>query len=480
MAKGVMWTAVARYSSLIVQIAVSMVLARLLEPSEFGFITMSSVFLAFFNMLASMGIGPAIIQRTDFTREDHDNVFSFSIVIGIILSVLFFLLSWPIGSFYNEESVVQVCQVMSLCILIGTANMVPTALMAGHKRFRESAIIAFSGSAITGIISVIAAWKGLGVYSLLITPIFGGIISLICNLHFYPLTFKFHFSLAPLKSIFSYSLYQFLFQFVNYFSRNLDKFLIGKLMTPAQLGYYDKSYRLMQMPLQNLTEVVNPVIQPVLVSIKDDKHDIANKYVRIVELLAIIGFPLCAILWFCGDEIILLMFGKKWTPAIMSFKILTICIPFNLISAPSGGFFQVCDATKQFFWVSFLNSVLAILGMIFTALTFGTIEALSVGYVATSFICMFTSAGVLLRRVLHESMKELFQKMLFPVLMMIVVGVCLSALGVVFDFGVVWNLIIKGTAGLLISFIMEQVWGPYNLILFAKNFINKKIKKTHE
>ena len=143
MVKGVMWTAVARYSSLVVQILVSMVLARLLEPSEFGFITMASVFLAFFNMLASMGIGPAIIQRTDFTREDHDNVFSFSIVMGCVLSVIFFCLSWSIGRFYNDDNVIPVCQVMSLCILIATANMVPSALMAGHRRFKESALISF-------------------------------------------------------------------------------------------------------------------------------------------------------------------------------------------------------------------------------------------------------------------------------------------------------------------------------------------------
>lgn len=478
MAKGVMWTAVARYSSLIVQIAVSMVLARLLEPSEFGFITMASVFLAFFNMLASMGIGPAIIQRTDFVREDHDNVFSFSIVVGIILSVIFFCSSWAIGGFYHDASVVPVCQVMSLCILIATSNMVPSALMAGHKRFKECAIISFIGATVTGIISVIAAWNGWGVYSLLITPIFGGLISLICNLYFYPLSFKFHFSLAPLKSIFSYSLYQFLFEFINYFSKNLDKFLIGKLMSPVQLGYYDKSYRLMQLPLQNLTSVVSPVIQPVLVTIKDDKKDIANKFIKIAQLMAIIGFPLIVILWFCGREIIMVMFGAKWEPAVLSFKILAICVPFNLISSPAGGFFQVSDATKQFFWVSFFNSVLAILMMLFTALTFGTIEALAIGYVTTTFISMCASIYVLLNRVLHQGMMDLTKKLVFPLLMMLTIGACLFGLDQILDFSNIINLLIKGTVGSFLSVVMIQLCGPYDIIKIVKNFIFKRIHKT--
>jgi len=469
MAKGVMWTAVSRYSSLVVQILVSMVLARLLEPSEFGFITMASVFLAFFNMLASMGIGPAIIQRTDFTREDHDNVFSFSIVMGCVLSVIFFCLSWSIGRFYNDDNVIPVCQVMSLCILIATANMVPSALMVGHRRFKESALISFAGAFVTGVVSMIAAWKGFGVYSLLITPIVGGLITLVCNLHYYPLSFKVKFSLAPLKSIFSYSVYQFLFEFINYFSKNLDKFLIGKFMSPVQLGYYDKSYRLMQLPLQNLTSVVNPVIQPVLVSIKEDKKGIAAKYIKIVELLAIIGFPACIIFWFCGEEIILAMFGEKWLPAVMSFKILSICVPFNLISSPSGGFFQVSDATKQFFWVSFFNSVLAILVMLFTALTFGTIEALSVGYVSTSFICMCASVIILLHNVLHNGIKGLLKTLIFPISMMLIVGCCLWILDAMVDCGTILNLILKGSIGTILSLALIQIWGPYNILSGLKN-----------
>lgn len=476
MAKGVMWTAVARYSSLIVQIAVSMVLARLLEPSEFGFITMASVFLAFFNMLASMGIGPAIIQRTDFTREDHDNVFSFSILVGIILSAIFFCCSWAIGSIYNDSSVVPVCQVMSLCILIATANMVPSALMAGHKRFKESAFISFTGATITGGISVIAAWKGAGVYALLITPILGGIITLICNLYFYSLTFKFRFSIAPLKSIFSYSIYQFLFEFINYFSKNIDKFLIGKLMSPVQLGYYDKSYRLMQLPLQNLTSVVSPVIQPVLVSIKDDKKDIANKYVKIAQLMATIGFPLTVLLWFCGQEIITVMFGAKWEPAVLSFKILAVCVPFNLISSPAGGFFQVSDATKHFFWVSFFNSVLAILMMMFTALTYGTIEALAIGYVTTSFISMVASVYVLLKRVLNHGLKDLMKILMFPLVMTLIVCTCLLIIDKYFDLGYFVNLLTKGVAGFLLSIVMIQLWGPYNLTKLVKNIVKRNIK----
>ena len=476
MARGVFWTAIAKYSSLVVQIAVSMVLARLLEPDQFGFITMASVFLAFFNMLASMGIGPAIIQRTDFGREDHNNIFSFTICVGVILSLIFFGCSWAIGRFYNDDTVVPVCQLMSLCILIQTANMVPSALMAGHRRFKESAFISFFGSLITGIVSVFAAWRGLGVYALLITPIAGGLLSLFCNLHFYPLSFKLHFSWAPLRSIFSYSVFQFMFEFINYFSRNLDKFLIGKLMSPAQLGYYEKSYRLMQLPLQNLTSVVNPVIQPVLVMIKDDKKDIAGKYVKIAQLLALIGFPLFVILWFCGEEIILVMFGPKWVPAILPFKILSICVPFNLISSPSGGFFQVCDATKQFFYVSSFNSVVAILAMVFTAFTFGTVEALSIGIVTTSFISMIASVGVFLKSVLHTDPRDLLKSLCFPIIIMAVIGFILWLECEVLHFNDLVNLIIKGASGVVIAFVMVQLWGPYDLVKICREFVNNRFK----
>lgn len=133
-----------------------------------------------------------------------------------------------------------------------------------------------------------------GIYALLINPIVSSIVLFIVNLREHPLRVRWTAGLQPLRTIFAFSAYQFSFNVINYFTRNLDKLLIGKYMSMSPLGFYEKSYRLMMLPLQNITNIISPVMHPIFSDFQHDLRKLSESYLKVVRVLAWIGFPLAA------------------------------------------------------------------------------------------------------------------------------------------------------------------------------------------
>ena len=124
---GVFYTAISKYAGIIISLFVSAILARLLSPDEFGVVAVATVIITFFGIFTDLGISPAIIQNKELTDKDLSNIFSFTIVGGILLSVLFFLSSWLIGKYYKSETLIIICQVLSINLLFSALNIVPNA-----------------------------------------------------------------------------------------------------------------------------------------------------------------------------------------------------------------------------------------------------------------------------------------------------------------------------------------------------------------
>ena len=293
---GVFYTALAKYSGIIISLVVAGVLARLLSPDDFGIVAIATVIIAFFGIFTDMGISPAIIQDKTLTEHELSDIFSFTLWMGIGLSVLFFAASWPIAAYYVSPILRILCQLLCVNLFFASANIVPNALFYKNKEFKFIALRSFGIQVASGVAAVIAALSGAGLYALIISPILSSILIFGISIKRYPQRASLTLGLKAIRKIFSYSVYQFLFNVINYFSRNLDKLLIGKYMSMSQLGYYEKSYRLMMLPLQNITQVITPVMHPVFSDYQNDLQRLSSAYERIMRLLAFIGIPLSVLL----------------------------------------------------------------------------------------------------------------------------------------------------------------------------------------
>lgn len=268
---GVFFTAIAKYSGMIISLVVAGILSRLIPPNEFGIVAIATVIITFFGIFTDVGISPAIIQDKELTEKDNSNIFSFTVWSGVILAFFFFLSSWFIAYYYEDDSNLRIiCQLLSINLLFASSNIVPNALLYKAKEFKFIAIRSFFVQITGGIIAIVAAQMGAGLYALIINPIFSSILLFAISYRKYPQKISLTFGLVSIRKIFSFSSYQFLFNVINYFSRNLDKLMIGKFIGMDSLGYYEKSYRLMMLPIQNITHVVSPVMHPVFSDFQND------------------------------------------------------------------------------------------------------------------------------------------------------------------------------------------------------------------
>lgn len=472
--KGVFWIAVAKYSGIVIQLLISAILARKIAPSDFGTIAVAMVVMYFLDILADIGIGPAVVQYKQLTKHHLNSLFTLTAYLGVFLMAVLYLLSGVIADYYADIMLERVCQILSLAILFHSLNVVPNALMRKDQRFQTIAYRTLFFRILSGGIAVWGAFHGWGIYALLVSPILTAIGVLCVNYYHYPLQFVLRMNNEAIKMVASFSVFQFAFSFCNYFSRNLDKLIIGKFFSMTQLGYYDKSYHLMMLPIQNVAYVIDPVLHPVLSSLQDNKSELKLKNQKLAVLISNISFPIGLMLFFCAGELIKIVYGSRWDAAIPVFRILALSLPLQMILSTNVPFFQAAGKTNHLFVSGMLNTLCTVTGFFIAAYCWKSIEAVAWSWDITLTINFLSTYFILHVITLKESMAS-FIKALLPqcvnsVLTFVLITIIVSFLPeqklITMSYKII--LICIFTAGL--AFILKQ----YNII----EIINRAIART--
>lgn len=409
--KATFYNALAKYSTMIVQTIISMVLARLILPQEFGTVSILTIIVGFFSLFADMGLGASIIQFTDMDEKKQNKLFSFSILIGIILMILVCLGSIPISIIYGNNEYLKLCPIISVVALIDAANVVPNAILIRDKKFKVIAVRTLVCAVITGIIAVVCAYLHFGVYALIIQTILNMLLAFMWNFIKSPMKFT-KFSLRECFSILgTYSLYQFVFNVLNYFTRNIDNLFIGKKWGDDALGYYNKAYSLNLYPNMIFTSVITGVLHPYLRDIKYNYEELRRILFSMLRMLSFCGIIVTTVFFSCSSEIVFLMFGPNWGSAAICFKYLSICIWAQMLSSVSGSIFLAIERTDQTFKCGIINLLLIITSMVIGGVCDSFyIASLAIGI--TYNIIFFVTYYILIKK----TMKQSFARFVFPFL----------------------------------------------------------------
>ena len=170
-----------KYASVIIQLVLTALLARLLSPEQYGVVAIVTIFKSFFAILADVGLTPAIVQFDDLDDNDISGLFTFSVVLGLVLAAVFCLLAYPVAWFYSEESLVVLCWVASLSILFNASNMVPNGLLLKAKRFANIGIRLIVVTVISGFVAVAMALNGCGALSLVVQSVVSSLCVFVWN-----------------------------------------------------------------------------------------------------------------------------------------------------------------------------------------------------------------------------------------------------------------------------------------------------------
>lgn len=462
--KGIFWIGIAKYSGIAIHLLITAILARLISPAAFGTVAVATVVLYFLNILADIGIGPAVVQYKQLTKPHLNSLFTLNIYIALILSLALFFLSDVISLYYADESLDHVCQLMVLVILFNALNVVPNALMRRDKRFKTIAYRTVFFQILSGSIALWGAFHGWEIYALLVTPILTAIGVFCVNYYNYPLQWVLRLDKDAVKMISSFSIFQFAFSFFNYFSRNLDKLIIGKYFSMTQLGYYDKSYHLMLMPVQNITFVIEPVLHPILSTLQDNKQELSNKNNKLAKIISNISFPIGLILYFCGGELIKIVYGNRWDAAIPVFQILALSLPLQMIQSTSGAIYQAAGKTNHMFYNGIINTVITVLGFITAAVLGGSIEAMAWAWVITLAINFMNSYLILNRYSLKSNVFAFYRAIMPQVLnSFLVFGIMSFLADFVANSNIMVSFVIKALACFVFTIVMAIILQQYSI-----------------
>lgn len=473
--KGVFWIALAKYSGIFISLGISAILARQISPSAFGTMAIAAVIMAFLDIFSDMGLGVAIIQFKDLTKEQVHSLFTISIGIATVLTALLFASSTIVARFYNDPELTIIIRWLCICLFFNSMNVIPNGMMLKDKRFKVIAIRTLFFQVISGILACGAALHGWGIYALLISPVITSIGVFTYNFYTFPQRPIWPIDTDVVKKVWNYSFYQFLFSFINYFSRNADKLIIGKYFSMKDLGYYDKSYRLMQMPLQNITFVITPVLHPILSSLQTNPKELLYKNIHLVRILSQISFPLGVILYFCASPIITIIYGRNWLPAIPIFEILSLSIPFQVILSTSGSIFQAAGQTKHLFYCGLQSAICTITAFIIAAIYFHTISAMAWAWnlaLLVNFLFCYWFMG----HFTFQTSVIKFYKVLLPQLLnsIVTVGVILIILFLWKPTEPLIQIILIGSLTLTSTLIMGTLLRQYSIRSILSRLIHQR------
>lgn len=447
--KGILYTALGKYSNVVIQLLVTAILSRILTPEEYGVVAVVNVFLVFFQMLADSGIGPAIIQNKKLTQDDLNNIFTLTIYTGFVLSVVFCILGYPMSIVYGNFIYVNFYLLLGLCVFFYTITIVPQAILTKEMQFKQVNLLTLVANIFSGVSGVLFALAHFGVYSLIFSNIIKAAV-LFLVLYF---NVSLHFTKTVTKDsidkIFEFSKFQFLFNFINYFARNLDNLLIGRFINPSALGYYDKAYQLSLYPNQILLQVISPVIHPIMSNFQNDREKLKEVFLKVSNLLILLGIPISAYLFFNADNVIVFMFGSNWSESVLVFKILAASIWIQMASSPIGIFYQAANRVDLLFKVGLMASGANILAIVI-GLMLKSITAVAIMLLFSFTFSLLINMFFLTRRVLESKLSLKYFKIITTHILIISPYIVLNIFGVTLDVNVFLNLLFQGIMLLVI------------------------------
>jgi teichuronic acid exporter len=376
---GTKWLMINKILNIGVSFVLSMVLARLLGPTEYGLVGMTTVFTGILNVFVTSGLGSSLIRTKDTTNEDYTTIFYFNIVVCLLAYCILFVGAPYIAEFYDKPILKDVIRVLGITLIIGGLSMVQSSIRTKQINFKIQTIISLISTVFSGILGIFLALKGYGVWSIVwqsvINTFLGSLLFWITS-DWRP---HFFFSFVILKKHLSYGLHILRSQLTIAISDNIFYFVIGKYYSPSSLGLYTRADTLVNLFSRNIEQTLNSIIFPTLCKINDQRERLAivfNDFLSVTSFLtAFFTLNFVAV----SDNFIMVALGTKWLETSYYMKILVVAAFFHPINTINIRIANVLGRSDVFAnAIAFQRTMLIVLAIIgiytnFETLLYGTI-----------------------------------------------------------------------------------------------------------
>lgn len=416
--RGVGWSFVDSILGQGITFLVGLVLARLLSPDEYGLIGIITIFIVVFNSIVDSGFSRALIRKNDATDKDYNTMFITNLVVAVALFFVMYFSSPFIAEFFQREELEDLCRVMGVVVILNALCIVQDTVLTKRLDFKTKTKASFISSIFSGILGIIMAYSGYGVWALVGQQISRQTINTVCLWIFNRWWPNFKFSLESFKEMWSFGWKILASSIIDQTWTQIYQVVIGKCYSPVTLGLYTRAHQFSDICSRNLTAIVQRVSYPALSKIQDDREHLKLGYKKIIKVTMLVTFTLMLGLAGCAKSLIIVLIGEKWVECVPMLQVICFSMMFYPLHALNLNMLQVQGRSDLFLRLEIIKKIIAV-GPILMGIFIG-IYWMLVGSVFTGLIAYYLNAyysGPFLKYGIIEQIQDFLPSLLMALLM---------------------------------------------------------------
>ncbi|WP_346827609.1 lipopolysaccharide biosynthesis protein [Serratia inhibens] len=468
---GMIWSIVERFLVQGVQFGISIVLARIISPSDFGLIGMVAVFIVLSDIIINSGFTQALIQKKDRTQTDYSTVFYFNLFISVVLYAIIYAIAPYVADFYSAPPLVHIIRVLGISIIIKSLCLVQTTKLAIDLNFKLRTKINFLSVIISGSIALYLAYHGYGAMAL----VYQTLINSVCVTIFMALLLRwrpnFEFSFDSLNRLFGFGSKLLLASFVRTIVDNCYAILIGRFFSSKEVGYYTQGRNIPDLISVNLFNILQGVLFPILSSTKDDTARLIRIYKKSLDMTAFIVMPAMVGFTFLAEPFVHFFLTDKWLPAVVVIQWICLSRMIIPISALNCSLINAVGRSDTYLKVDLSKLPITVGALLITA-PFG-LTAVVVGNFLVSLICFFINAYYPGKWYGHGAWQQI--KSMLP--MMVATLLMSAALWFIRVDNGIYEILVKVIVGAIVYYLASmllKIESCYEINRIILSKINKK------
>lgn len=361
-----LWRFAERCGAQAVTLIVSIVLARLLTPGDFGTVSLVMVFITILQVFVDSGLGTALVQKKNADDLDFSSVFYFNIVICMVLYAGMFVAAPYIADFYSNISLVPIIRVISLMILISGVKGIQQSYVSRNMLFKKFFFATLGGTIISAFLGIGMACAGFGVWSIVVQQLSNAAIDTLILWGTVKWRPKKMFSWSRLKNLLSFGWKLLVSSLLDTVNSNLRNLIIGKVYTSSDLAYYNQGEKFPQVIVSNINSSINSVLFPSLAGEQDDREHVKGMTRRAMKTSTYIMAPLMMGLLFCAEPIVRLLLTDKWLPCVPFLRIFCFTYMFWPLHTANLNAIQAMGRSDLYLELEIIKKAVGMILLLFT------------------------------------------------------------------------------------------------------------------
>ena len=453
-----LWTAVQKYSIMVISFISGIILARLLTPEDYGAIGMLAIFMSLAEVFIDAGFGSALIQKKQPSQTDYSTVFYFNMAMSGVLYVVLFFSAPAIAEFYRMPILCDVLRVQGLILFIYAFNIIQQNIIRKNLRFKKLSKITIITSIISLTITIVMAYMGCGVWALVVQNIIGALIP--CVFFWLTVNWKpsLEFSWASLKELFGFGSFMFFSNLFTTFSQRITGLLVGRLYDPATMGYYSKASTTSRYATLSISGVMIQTTYPLYASVQDDRERLINMVKRITSTLAYLSVPMLILLILVAKPLIVLLYSNRWLESVPYFQILCLGGLAGCLQSVNQQTISAIGKSKVFFVWTVVKQMVGIALQVVGIIVWG-MWGLLVGNVIASWFSYLVNITLVSKHVGYKNTQQLMD--LAPIFLVSIIAAAAGYLITMpMDLGLYAGGLVKAVIFLLVYLSWSVLFKP--------------------